>query len=56
LEKSISIALLLALMVLEHEVVFLEAMDPAGCLSLEVLKAHEPDDFGVVIYRWNSCQ
>lgn len=49
LGKSITIAVLLALMVLAHEVVFLQALDPAGCFSFEVLKAHESGVFGVVI-------
>jgi hypothetical protein len=37
-----------AVTVLGSEIVFLEAVDPAGRLSLEVLKTHEPDERGVV--------
>jgi hypothetical protein len=38
-----------ALTVLGIEVVFLEGLDPAGRLFLEVLKTHEPVSRGVVV-------
>jgi hypothetical protein len=40
--KSISIAVFLALTIGGSEVVLLEALNPVGGLSLEILKTHEP--------------
>jgi hypothetical protein len=40
--KSTDIVVLLALAVFESKVIYLQTVDPEGCLLFEVLKVHEP--------------